>query len=140
MSSQPGAGNDPNANKEACVTGHPGYVLSNLVCFLPRTITPVTSQSVELCRPSCLGKELDQRVKFKCPQPPRLGRGEATHQVDAVGVHTAQGPPAGVSVVVLGVGLHTAGLVASGAADKEKSGSVWPPLGWEQTGCNVTNY
>lgn len=58
----------------------------------------------------------------------------ATHQVGAVGVHAAQGPPARVRVVVLGVGLHAARVVAQGAADEENSGSVWAsPLGRKLT-------
>lgn len=77
-------------------------------------------------------------------RPRREGRrssGEATHQVDAVGVHSAQGPPAQVRVVVPGVGLHTTGVVASGAAEKENNGSVWPSLlGGKQTECNTVNY
>lgn len=57
-----------------------------------------------------------------------MGRCQATHQVDAVDVPSPQGPPAQVRVVVLGVGLHTAGVVAGGAADKENRGSEGPCL------------
>lgn len=76
---------------------------------------------------------------------PRLdgaaGRHQATHQVDAVDVHSAQGPPAQVRVVVLGVGLHTAGVVASGAADKENRGSEGPSLlGWKHTAGHIINH
>lgn len=53
--------------------------------------------------------------------------GRATHQVDAVGVHAAQRPPAQVRVVVPGVGLHTAGLIGRGAADEENGGQSGPP-------------
>lgn len=58
-SSGPGAGNNPNAScksraTEAWSPGHTGYVLSNVVSFVPRAVAPVTSQSVELCRPSSL--------------------------------------------------------------------------------------
>lgn len=67
-------------------------------------------------------------------------RGEATHQVNAVGVHAAQGPPALVRVVVLGVGLYTTGVIAGGTADKQNSGSVWPLVGRKQAECNIANY
>lgn len=71
------------------------------------------------------------RQRRKAARRPRAGgaggQRQATHQVDAVGVHPAQGPPALVRVVVLGVGLHAAGVVAGGAAAEENTGSEGPP-------------
>lgn len=44
-SSQPGAGNDPNANSKPHVTGHAGCILSNVTWFLPRTVAPVIARA-----------------------------------------------------------------------------------------------
>lgn len=38
--------------------------------------------------------------------------GEDTHQIDPVGIHTAQGPPAEISVVVFGICVHATGVVS----------------------------
>lgn len=58
-----------------------------------------------------------------------------------VDVRSAQRPPAQVRVVVLGVGLHTTGVIVDGTAGKESIGSVWPSLlGLKHTGPNVIDY
>lgn len=105
-----------------------GQSLGDMIHFLHRTKAPVISWSVVPHRPFS-GKGLPE-TRGSSHTPGRVGprsRGQATHQVDAIGVHAAQGPPAQVCVVVLGVSLHTTGVIASGAADKENSGSEESP-------------
>lgn len=53
---------------------------------------------------------------------PRLG--EDTHQIDPVGIHPAQGPPAQISVVVFGICVHATGVVSRHTA-KESNRQTW---------------
>ena len=108
-----------------------GWHCSHMIHFLPGTKAPVLSQAVGLCRLSSLGQVLAESAGgSQAPGPPGPPAWPATHQVDAVGVHAVQGPPAQVRVVVLGIGLYSAGVVAQGAADREQWLSVglpaWP--------------
>ena len=107
-----------------------GWCGSDTIHVLPGTHRPECGP----CRPCSLGKVWPRVKAAPGPWPPgwpgRAGlgsRGEATHQVDAVGVHAAQGPPAQVCVIVLGVGLHAAGVVAQGAAEGEQGLSLGLP-------------
>lgn len=65
----PVTGNDPNANAKPHANDGGlvartlwGWRCSDMTHFMPGTKAPVMSQSVGLCRPSSLGKEVSQRV------------------------------------------------------------------------------
>jgi hypothetical protein len=115
-----------------------GKSLCDTIYFLGAK-TPVLSQNVEVCRLSSLGKRFCKGEVVQAPSAPlRLAWcipswALYTHQVDAVGVNSAQGTPAQVSVIVFGICLHATGVIASGTAERVMVdlGSEWT-LGWEE--------
>lgn len=55
-------------------------------------------------------------------------RGEDTHQIDPVGIHPAQGAPAQISVIVFGICVHAAGVIARDTAE-ESDGKLGLSMG-----------